>query len=282
MELALVLKELLTHKRLMALGLCVAMLAAILSVYRVQGFLLPKLVSRDLQHSAASTQVYVDSRASLVANLEVATGEQSQLATVYANLMASPGAMAIVGRLAHIPGDQIWAAGPVDPNGQRVQIEPTATKRDVEIIGDAFPYRLEFLADSTLPIINVYSQAPTTAQAIALANASVTALRSYVQGIQTKVHTPYGVQAVIRSMGGATGGVVNSGIAKKLAAMTFTLVLLAWCLLVLVGVRVVAAWKRLRVVQGLEDAFAESPENAQSRQELNQTRRFPASPQSRR
>jgi hypothetical protein len=281
MEIALVLKELLSHKRLMALGLCVAFVAAILSVYGVQGFP-PKLVSRGLQHSAASTQVYVDSRDSLVANLEIVTSEQAQLATVYANLMASPGAMATVGRIAHIPGDQIWAAGPVDPSGQRVQIEPTATKRDVEIIGDQFPYRLEFLADPTLPIINIYSQAPTTAEAIALANASVTALRTYVKGIQSQVRTPHGAQAVIRSMGGATGGVVNPGIEKKVAAMTFVLVLVGWCVLVLVGVRVVAAWRRVRLVEGLEDALRNSPERGQPRQEFSQTRWSGTPPESRR
>lgn len=274
MELALVLKELLSHRRLMALGLCVALAAAILSVYRMQSLLPPRFVSRGLQHSAASTQVYVDSRASLVANLGVATTAQSQLATLYANLMASPGAMTMVGRIAHIPGNQIWAAGPVDPSGQRVQIEPTATKRDVQIIGDAFPYRLEFLADPTLPVINIYSQAPTTVEAIALANASVSALRSYVRGVQSDVHTPKDTQAVIRSLGGATGGVVNPGIERKVGAMTFVLALLGWCVLVLVGVRVVAAWRQVWLVQGLEDAFRASPGAVQARPGVSRSRGF--------
>src|ERR1700722_11705053 len=61
MELARVLRELLKRPRLLALGALIAAVAAVLSVYSFNG---GKLKASSLQHSAANTQVLVDSHSS--------------------------------------------------------------------------------------------------------------------------------------------------------------------------------------------------------------------------
>jgi hypothetical protein len=243
-ELALVIKELLRHKRALAAGMVMALAAAVISIYKVQ-LLPPHLTNRNLEYSAASTQVYVDSGQPLVGNINDYIGPNVELATVLANLMASPGGMERVGIYAHVPGDEIWAAGPVDPFEQRVQIEPTQSKRDVEIVGESYPFRTEFLADPNLPIISIYTQAPTTAEAIALANGSVKALKTYTTSLEVRQDLAPAATVVIRTLGTPTGGVVNAGEGKKLALLAFLVVFTGWCLLVLAGVRVRARWREL-------------------------------------
>ena len=64
---------------------------------------------------------------------------------VYANFMASPTVLDLIGQRVGIPGDQIYAAGPIDPNVPRIVQEPTAVQRNVEITGetDSLPAELQ-------------------------------------------------------------------------------------------------------------------------------------------
>jgi hypothetical protein len=249
MELAVVLRELWGHKRSLAVGAVVSFVAALYSVYQIH-MGSPWLVKRALQHSSASAQAYVDSSESFVGDATAAVQPIINRAWTFANLMASPGAMDTVGHYAGIPGDEIWSAGPVDPSQQRVAVEPTATKRAYQVAGEALPYRIEFLADPTLPIISIYTEAPTTTQALALANASVVTLSAYVSKQQAEQHIPMAARVVIKSMGPASGGIVNGGIAKKLAVLVFVAVFLGWCLLILVCTRVRANWRRSELLHG--------------------------------
>ncbi len=183
MEFALVIRELLKRRRLLAAGVLLAAIAAIFSVYRLEG---TKLESRSLQYSSASTQVLIDSPSSVVGNLSQSFEPLSQRASVYADFMASPAVLKLVGQQVHLSGEQIYAAGPVDVNQPRVIVEPTALKRNVEITGETAPYRLNFESQPNLPTISIYSQAPTTSQAVALANGAAVGLQQYVASTETQ------------------------------------------------------------------------------------------------
>jgi hypothetical protein len=243
MEFALVLRELWGKKGWLAVGVLVSLIAVVLSIYQVQ-LLPPKLVKHDLQYSSASIQAFVDTPESFVGDVTRDITPGINRATVFANLMASPGAMGIVGRYAGIPGDQIWAAGPIDPTQQRVVVEPTATKRNFQVSGESLPYRIDFLANPNLPIVSIYTQAPTTAQAVSLANASVRGLNDYIYLQQTQQHIPVAARVVVRTIGPANGATVNGGIAKKLAFIVFVAAFAGWCVLVLIASRLRANWRR--------------------------------------
>jgi hypothetical protein len=244
MEFALVIRELLGHKRWLLVGIVVATAAAVLSIYRVEQLVPPKLKPRSLQYSSATIQAYVDMPSSFVGSLAPPLPPEVDRATVFANLMVSPGALDLIGHDSGIPGDQIWAAGPVDPTQQRVVQEPTATKRNYQVAGETEPYRIEFLANPNLPIISIYTQAPTGTQAVALANGSVQALSRYVHDVQIAQKVPDTSRVTIRTIGQASGAVVNGGIAKKLAGLVFFVVFAGWCVLVLVMTRFRANWRR--------------------------------------
>ncbi len=206
MEFALILRELSRRRAALGIGVVIALIAAILSVYRLTS---TGLAPRSLQYSSASTQVFVDTPSSVLGDLQPSFEPLQARATVYANFMASPTFLALVGEKSGIPGSQIYAAGPVDPSVPRVVEEPTAVQRNVEITGESTPYRLNFNDDPNLPTIGIYAQAPNTRQAVELANASAAALAQYVATLAKTGNTPPAQRVVIRQLGSASGGVVR-------------------------------------------------------------------------
>lgn len=252
MEFALILRELAKRRVALGIGVLIAAVAATLSVYRLDS---SGLTARSLQYSSASTQVFVDTPSSVLGNLTPSFEPLQARATVYANFMASPTFLTLVGQKAGIPGDQIYAAGPVDPSVPRVVEEPTAVQRNVEITGETTPYRLNFNDDPNLPTIGIYAQAPNTAQAIQLANASAVGLEQYVASLQSAGNTPPQARVVIRQLGSANGGVVDGGISKSLALMTFVAVFVLWCVLILLSGRFRETWRASATVyETAEDA----------------------------
>jgi hypothetical protein len=240
MEFVLVLRELLGRRRLLAAGLAIAAIAAVLSVYRVDG---ASLKSRNLQYSSASTQVLVDAPASVLSNLSQSFEPLVERALVYANFMASPAVLEFVGKQAGIPGNQIYAAGPVNATLPRVEQEPTDLKRNVQITGETKPYRLAFNSDPRTPTISIFARAPSTHQAIALANGAAAGLKAYVANDQAGSKVPVDSRVTIRQLGPATGGVVDGGVSKSLAFLVFVGVFVLWCLLLLAFERFASYWQ---------------------------------------
>jgi len=240
MGLALAARELSKQRRWLLVGVLVAGVAATLSVYRLDGL---KLKPRELQYSSASTQVLVDSTRSVLGDAAESLEPLANRAFVYANFMTSPAVLNVIGKHVGLSGEQIYAAGPVNPNEPRVVQEPTALKRNVQITGETKPYRLSFESQAQQPTIGIYSQAPTTDKAIALANAAAVGMQQYVANFEAANNTPAASRVTIRQLGPASGAVVNGGIRKSLAALTFVGVLLLWCVLILAAPRVRAVWR---------------------------------------
>ena len=250
MEFALILRELSRRWLLLVIGVLVAAVAATFSVYRLEN---SKLVARSLQYSSASTEVLVDTPSSVLGNVTQSFEQLSARATVYANFMVSPGVLKVIGEQAGIPGEQIYAAGPVPPNEPRIVLEPTALKRNIEITGETVPYRLDFESQPGLPTIIINSQAPTTKQAVALANAAATGLHGYVTSVESAESIPPHKRVRIRQLGSAHGAVVNGGVSKALAAIVFVVVFLLWCVLMLAATRFRKNWRASAVLQAAWD-----------------------------
>jgi hypothetical protein len=257
MEFALVLRELARHRLGMAVGVLVALVAATFSVYHLDGL---KLKPRQLTHSSASTSVFVDTPSSVLGNLTPSFDPLQARATVYANFMASPEVLNMIGEKIGIPGDQLYAAGPVDSLVPRIVEEPTAVQRNVEITGETAPYRLNFNNDPNLPTIGIFAQAPTTPQAILLANAAASSLAQYVKHLQDVDNVPAPSRVVIRQLGLASGGVADGGISKTLALLVFVGVLLVWCVLLLVTVRFREYWRTSAALTGVSAGAAPDPQ----------------------
>ena len=240
MELARAIRALAKRPRLMAVGVLIAAAAALFSTYTLSG---GKLRARSLQYSAASTQVIVDAERSVLGSVTQSFEPLSQRAWVYANFMTSPTFLDDVGQHVGLSGAQLYAAGPLTINEPRIEQEPTELKRNVEITGETKPYRLSYEAQTGLPTITINSQAPTTDQAVALANSAAAGLQSYVAHSELTDGIPRNTRVVIRQLGPASGAVVDGGTSKALAFLVFIGVFLLWCALVLYGGRFRQVWR---------------------------------------
>jgi capsular polysaccharide biosynthesis protein len=242
MELARALKALWRRRRLVALGCVVATIAATLSVCQV-GIIPPSLTSRTNEFGTASTQMMVDTPSSSFANLAEEVTPLNYRAGVFARFLASPAAVAMIAREAGLPADAIEAQGPYEQGQPLFAIEPTAEKRSTQIIGERALYRLRFENNPNMPLISVYAQAPTGAEAMQLADAVPAALQSYVRSIQNAQNTPPKRRVTIRRLGDATGGTVNAGVNVQIALLVFVVVLILWCLLLIPAHTIAKGWR---------------------------------------
>jgi hypothetical protein len=242
MELARTLNILWRRRRLVALGAVLAAAAAFLSVFSI-GLFPPSVASRTNVFATASTQLLVDTPDSAFADLANDLTPLDTRASVFARFLASPVAVGLIARDARIPLDSIEAQGPYDINLPLIQQEPTAEKRGTQLIGESALYRLRFENNPVLPIVSVFAQAPTKDEALALANAAPQALKTYVGRIQAQQHTPSWRRVVIRSLGDASGGVVNEGANIQIATLVFLVVFGLWCLLLIPAQTIARGWR---------------------------------------
>jgi hypothetical protein len=242
MEPARILKTLWQRRRLVALGALVAALAAMLSVYTVS-LVPPGLEPRTNVFATASTQLLVDSPNSAFADLENEMTPLEARAGVFARFLATPAALELIAKYSGVPADQIQAAGPYDINLPVTEQEPTAGQRSSQIIGEGALYRLRFENNPVLPIVSVFAQAPTTEQAMALANSVPRALGTYIAAIQAKQHTPRSRRVVIRKLGNAIGGVVNKNANIEIGLLVFFVVFGAWCMLLIPAQTIARGWR---------------------------------------
>jgi hypothetical protein len=215
-----------------------------LAIYRV-GFLPPSLESRTNVFASASTQILVDTPGSAFADLESSFDPLDERASVFARFLASPAAVRLIAAEAGLPADAIEAKGPFDLNVPVFEQEPTAEKRSSQIVGEGALYRLRFDNNPDMPIISVFAQAPTSDEAAELAGAAPAALRSYIEELQERQRTPSNRRVEIRTLGDATGAVVNEGANLQIAALVFIVVMAGWCMLLIPARTIAQGWREL-------------------------------------
>jgi len=214
MEIAQALHSLWRRKFLVAFGLVVALAV---------GFLALKSLKKD-EYATAQTQMIVDSPKSPLGNTGTSLDPFTARASVFADLMVSHPALVEIGAAAHLDPNQIAATGPANPDGTTtVSPIPPSSAQPVT------KYKLFVDQDPTLPTVNVYAEAPTTDQAVALANGAVTGFATYLNGIESQKSIKTNQRVEIRQLGEAVGGMVDPHASKKIAAIVVVLVLLIWC-----------------------------------------------------
>jgi hypothetical protein len=219
MELALALNRL-WHRRIwVALGIVVAVFAGILGTRAL----------KKTSYSAASTQMVVDAPSSALGSLKTSLVPYTARAIVYARLMTSPEALQYIGQAAGIPGNEIAAMGPAEIGGPTAMHTPSV-QVDGRLQAPKEKYVLRFDQNPDLPTVDISSEAPTTGQAIALANGAVAGFANYLHALDDRTSVPAHQQVRIRELGSAEGGVVAAGSATKLGALIGVLVLIMWCL----------------------------------------------------
>lgn len=237
-----------------AVSLLVGVIASAVSVYKVH-LLPPRLQPRALEIGAASTTVLIDTPRSEVVNLSATSDDFGSLqvrADLLGNLMATDPVKAYIARLAGIAPAQIDADAPITANVPQTLIEPGSGAAATDILASADHYKLQIQADPEVPVLHIYTQAPSAAGALRLASASVQGLRDYLHQLDISQKVDPATQVRLEVLGVPQGGVVNGGVAIQIALLTFvTAFALAYCG-ILAASRVRMAWRRTGQTQPVQ------------------------------
>ena len=239
-------RELWQRKIQVGVVVLVALFAAILSAYRLSP-VPPSLEKRSLSVAAASSQILVDSTDStLVTGAEA--GELDALATrakIYGQYLSSLAAREEIAKLVGIPPEAIATSGPFSPaTGQQEYAAQPSGERADELLQEGAGNRLVFTAQEGVPILTVSAQAQTTERAVALAAASFTTLKNYVDNLRTS-GKPVRQGVTVRELGAPEGGTLGGSNNLILMVLAFLLVFGLGCAAILVLPTFVARWRAL-------------------------------------
>jgi hypothetical protein len=224
-------KRLFTLWRLRPWLVVSVLLATIVAVWSVAKISLfpPGLTSRSLEMATATTHVVVDTPHSSVLDLRQNTYDfqaLTQRAVLLGNVIANGSVRATIAARAHVPVDVLQVAPPLTPKQPEATLgtgNPAPSVGDIAKSTDQ--YRLSIQADPTVPVLDIYAQAPTAAAAAALANGAVDGLREYLAGLAATQQTPSKDQVQLLQLGPAHGTVINNGIEWQVAVLAFILTL---------------------------------------------------------
>lgn len=206
-----------------ALSAVVGLVAAALITGSI-GVLPPKLGPSGMRISAAATHVLVDAPPPSIVHRRALPEDVVPLAThaeLLGRVMISPPVLERIGRRANVAPHRIAAASRTAADAPLVLKEPGSEERASEILRSRLPYRLEVQARPAAPILAVYTQAPSTAEAKRLADAAVVGLREHLRALANRQGFAEEETVRVRQLGDARGGVINAGVPKAVAVITF-------------------------------------------------------------
>jgi hypothetical protein len=239
-------RQLWQRKLLVTLVLVLAVVAALLTAYRVS-LSPPGLHKRTLQVSAASSQILVDSPKSTLVN-GGSTDIFNALATrakIYGEYLSSLEARRQIAAVVGIPPQTISTAGPFSPETGKYSYESQpAGERASELLKEGAVNRLVFTAQEGVPILSVSSQAPTTDRAIALASASFKVLTRYVDSLEAD-DKPVSQGVTLRELGSPQGGTLGGSNGMILMALAFLAVAGLGCAAILIVPGFARRWRAL-------------------------------------
>lgn len=225
-------------------SICLALLAALWSTHAI-GLFPPKLEPRALETASATTRVLVDERTSSVLDLGVSTGDLESMtsrALLVSNVMASAPVREYIARHAHVPAGALQVSSPVTRDFPRQLAQSGNPKHVSDILASPDQYRLSLRANPTVPMIDVYAQAPTLRAARGLANGAVAGMSDYLRDLGMRQDISERQQVHLQQLGPARGDVINEGVNVTLATLSFLLVLCSSSVAVLLIARVQRGW----------------------------------------
>jgi len=212
-----------TLRRAMLVSAVVGLLFAISSIASISP-LPPKVTSRHDSVAAAATALMIDGPSPAALDRTLIYREfpgYINRAMLFSNLITSEPVLNLIGRQVGIRGDQIYAVARLTSPVSAVMREPDAEQRANQLLRRGARYRLDLQADPYLPIVTIYAQAPTVAEAEQLADASISSLEQYLHQQAVAAPQRAGTPFVLHQLGRARGAVVNHKIPPQLFVLTF-------------------------------------------------------------
>jgi hypothetical protein len=244
MQLGRHMRELWDQKLGLAIALILATLAAARFLFGV-GLLPPRIDGNSLGLASASTHVLVDTPRSSAVDLRQDTYNFKELtnrALLLGNVMASLPVRQYIAQHAGVPANEIRVTPPITLEQPRALADNAHQPKSSDILKSPHEYRLSIQANPTVPVLDIYTEAPSDPTAIKLANGAVEGLRDYLDVLAKEHSTPKDAQVELTQLGGATGGAIGQGATLQAALLAFVLVFAASSAAVLFFARVRRGW----------------------------------------
>lgn len=252
MTLVWTLRELWSRRLLVAIGMAIATICAILVSFRVGPGLPPQLEPRQYHVGIASAGVLVDSPSSQIADLGTAESKAdvvslSARARLLANLLAASPLKDQIARRAGVPPDRMIAIPPPSIAGS--EPSPLATgaaaargaARDLNV--------LRVYVNELLPIITADAQAPDPATAARIASGAVTELQLYLRTVAAADKVPNVRQLVLQPLGPARSSLERRGPRRLYSAVAWIMVFGLWCGAILAVSGFARTWRDLSAAE---------------------------------
>lgn len=214
------------RRRLIAFALISAVLAAIAvlnSLFSI-GLLPPSIEARPLQGGAAVTHALVRQAPTEHSSTASAFETRARRANLIGELIASPPVLDRIASAMDIDPSQIEATTDVSVSVPAAFVEPDNERRANEVLTSGDPYKLDIQARTEVPVLDVYAQAPTAAEATKLADTAVAAANAYL-GQVARGHGDVGLAPVtLTQFEPARGGTLDPTAPMMIAALTFLVV----------------------------------------------------------
>jgi hypothetical protein len=234
--------------RLRAAVVASAAVAALVAVWSVAtvSLLPPRLEPRALDIATAFTQVMIDTPRSSLLDLRQSTNDVDPLtnrALLIGTLMASAPVRAYIARRAGVTPERLQIVAPRTPRQPRARTQPGVKRRPTDLLASADQYRLDIQANPSVPMLDVYAQAPTAKASERLANAAVAGLSDYLRGLGQVDRTPAAAEVRLRQLGTARGSVINKGVQVQVVLVVFVLAFSLSCAAAFFVARVRRGWQ---------------------------------------
>jgi hypothetical protein len=223
----------------------VALTVAVWSVQKIS-VMPPKLTPRSLEMASASTHVLIDTPKSALLDRRQDTYSLealTQRAILLGNVIANGPVRETISERTGVPAERLQIEAPLTRAAPQANVGGKS-KSTSDILDSTEQYRLSIVANPTVPLLDIYAQAPTAKSAEVLANTAVDGLRIYLADIAVTQKTPEAEQIRLVQLGRARGEVINEGVAWQVAFLTFVLTFAVACACVALFGRVREGWRR--------------------------------------
>lgn len=237
MDLGDLLERLWRHRGAVAAGVALAILAALMAIFRVEPGVPPRLEERPLETGAGTTQLVLDSRRAPILKAGMPLEGLTNRAAVLTSFVQSPPVVRRISKTLGIPLEDVGTRG-APPVGLSRGREIEADQRATELIAEEAPYRIYATSNRDAPVITLYTRAPDPQRAGELARAASTALAAYVEDAEARRGVPVMDRVQVRPLGSPQAEWVNRGARFMLAVLAFVGAVAAWALIVTAATRV--------------------------------------------
>jgi hypothetical protein len=232
-----------------------ALVLALWSIYDI-GILPPRLTPRSLEMATATTHVIVDTPTSSVLDLRQNSYDldaMTQRAILLGNVIANGSVRESIARQVRVPAERVQITPPFTRRLPRV-VATNNPKKTSDILASTDQYRINIQANPTVPMLDIYAQAPDAKSAEVLANASVDGLKKYLADLAVTQQIPDKDQLRILQLGRASATVINNGVDLQVAFLVFVLTFSLACATTILVSRVVQGFKIARLGDGQASA----------------------------